>query len=329
MQSANPKVSIIILSYNQDAYIKKAIDSVIHQTYTNLEIIISDNGSTDSSKKIIKSYLDDKRVIFLDWEQNKSISLRHNQAVQKSSGDFVSILYGDDYYMPSKIEHQLKIFSSLTNEWAVVHGPGFELDNTTGAMQQIASTKAHGDCLAYLFERYADGFINPIAPLVRRKVFLEFQLYEDMFSEGESIYWRIATKYKFFYSEFPLVVMRFHEKNMGKAIKKNMDMHLVCLERLFNDKNFPANASQSYSKYKSNIIISNAWHCLRTNFEIIWAKKLILSSIKSYPRSLCNSRYAAGVFFILMPRWLIFITNRILDFVLRKKFIAPLKDYYN
>ena len=52
----NPKVSIIILSYNQDKFLKNSIDSVINQTYKNLEIIISDNGSTDNSKSIIEEY---------------------------------------------------------------------------------------------------------------------------------------------------------------------------------------------------------------------------------------------------------------------------------
>ena len=56
----NPKVSVIIMSYNQDEYIDSAIKSVINQTYKNLEIIISDNGSTDKSKEIIGNH---KKII--------------------------------------------------------------------------------------------------------------------------------------------------------------------------------------------------------------------------------------------------------------------------
>ena len=56
IKTFNPKVSIIILSYNQAEYIKEAISSALNQTYTNLEIIISDNGSTDSTKQIIKIF---------------------------------------------------------------------------------------------------------------------------------------------------------------------------------------------------------------------------------------------------------------------------------
>ena len=67
MQGFTPKISIIILSYNQAEYIQKAINSALTQTYQNLEIIISDNGSTDNTKQIIKSFLYDDRVIFLEY----------------------------------------------------------------------------------------------------------------------------------------------------------------------------------------------------------------------------------------------------------------------
>ena len=329
IKTFNPKVSIIILSYNQAEYIKEAIRSALKQTYTNLEIIISDNGSTDNTKQIIKSFLDDDRIIFLDYKENQSISLRQNQAAQKASGEYISLLYADDFYLPTKIEHQVEIFSSLSNEWGVVHGPGIELDNKSGSKQLISSTKAHGSCLVQLLKEYSDGFINPIAPLVRKKTYLEFPLYEDIFSEGESLYWRIALKYKFFYTDSPLVVMRYHDQNMGKAIKKNMEMHLICLDRLATSQDFPKDAVLPLVEYRSGIVFSNAWHCLRTNFEVAWAKKLILTSIKSTPKSLLSFRYFIGAMFILMPKKLIFYVNKIINTLSRKKFITPLEDYYN
>ena len=110
MTSTNPKVSVIILSFNQSEYIDEAIKSVLNQTYQNLEIIISDNGSTDSTQEIILSYMNDPRIIFLDHKENLSISLRQNQAANIATGEFISLLYADDYYLPSKIEHQVKKF---------------------------------------------------------------------------------------------------------------------------------------------------------------------------------------------------------------------------
>ena len=58
-------------------------------------------------------------MIFLDYKENQSISLRQNQAAKKASGEYISLLYADDYYLPNKIEHQVEIFSSLSNELAL------------------------------------------------------------------------------------------------------------------------------------------------------------------------------------------------------------------
>ena len=111
----NPKVTVIILSYNQDEYIADAIQSVIEQTYNNLEIIISDNGSTDNSKEIIREFLElDSRINFLDYTENYKITVRQNKAAQISTGDFISLLYGDDYYLPNKIERQIDAFKNLS-----------------------------------------------------------------------------------------------------------------------------------------------------------------------------------------------------------------------
>ncbi|HCK03686.1 MAG TPA: hypothetical protein DHV86_02820, partial [Methylophilaceae bacterium] len=151
MQGFAPKISIIILSFNQAEYIQDAINSALTQTYYNLEIIISDNGSTDNTKQIIKSFLYDERVIFLDYSENQSVSLRQNQAATKATGEFITLLYADDYYLPSKIEDQVRIFAALTEEWGVVHGPGMQLIDETGDLQLLPSTKAHGMCLKQLF----------------------------------------------------------------------------------------------------------------------------------------------------------------------------------
>ena len=81
-----PKVSIILLTYNQEKFIKKAIESVLSQTYQNIELIISNNGSTDRTATIIESFLPDKRIIFLNHKHNKNPNLRANQTLDLAQG---------------------------------------------------------------------------------------------------------------------------------------------------------------------------------------------------------------------------------------------------
>ena len=202
------KVTVIIFCYNQEDFIAKAIKSVTEQTYKNLEILISDNGSKDSSKKIISKFAElDSRIKFFDYEDNLSLSFRQNTLSKLSTGDFISLLYADDYYLKDKIKMQVDIFHDLSEEWGVVHGPGLRLFLDTGISEVEYTTQAHGYCLKDLFDKFSDGFINPISPLIRSNCYLENPSHESLWSEGECLFFRFAIKYKFFYLEQPLVVM--------------------------------------------------------------------------------------------------------------------------
>jgi glycosyltransferase involved in cell wall biosynthesis len=254
-----PLVSVIIMSYNQDLYIEQAITSVIEQTYQNLEIIISDNGSTDQSKSIIQKFLSDPRVRFLDYLENGYITKRQNAAAHQASGEFVSLLYGDDYYLPSKISNQIKIFHNLDETWGVVHGPGYMLTKSGSQVLDTDSIPVNGFCLQELLD-WRKGFINPIAPLVRASCYNKYLSYEEIFTEGEGLFLKFALEYKFYYHQNPEVVMRYHDNNMGKAILKNNKIYVYGLERIQTFKNFPSslisNANQSIAFQQFNTAIT-------------------------------------------------------------------------
>ena len=85
------KVSIILLTYNQEKFIRKAIESALSQTHKNIELIISNNGSSDNTASIIKSFLHDKRIIFLNYDHNEHPNIRTNQALDIATGDFYKL----------------------------------------------------------------------------------------------------------------------------------------------------------------------------------------------------------------------------------------------
>jgi len=106
-------------------------------------------------------------------------------------------------------------------------------------------------------------------------------------------------------------------------------MHLICLDRLIMSKEFPEDSFSAYHSYRSKIIFANVWHCFRTNFEIMWAKKLIVGSVVSYPKSALNLKYIPVLFYIFMPKKLIFYINKMINFIFKKKLFVPLEDYYH
>lgn len=101
------KVSVIIPTHNSEKYILECINSVINQTYKNLEIIIIDDKSTDDSVKLIKS-IKDKRIKLIELERNSGAAITRNKGIEASTGDYICFLDSDDYWKLKKIEKQVK-----------------------------------------------------------------------------------------------------------------------------------------------------------------------------------------------------------------------------
>lgn len=97
-----PFFSIIIPTYNRAHLIRRPIDSVIAQTYTNWELIIVDDGSTDDTKAIVESYHDD-RIRYI-WQENQERSVARNHGIQVANGEWICFQDSDDEYLPEHLE---------------------------------------------------------------------------------------------------------------------------------------------------------------------------------------------------------------------------------
>lgn len=103
-----PLVSVIMPNYNSEKYIKDSIESVLNQTYSNLELIIVDDISNDSSIKIIKEFVkSDKRVKFYQLDEKGGASKARNLAISKAKGKYVAFLDSDDLWKKEKLEKQI------------------------------------------------------------------------------------------------------------------------------------------------------------------------------------------------------------------------------
>lgn len=101
----NEKVSVIIPVYNGEKYINQAIESVLQQTYTNYEIIVVDDGSTDNSKQILSPYFDKIKYIY---QKNQGVATARNKGLEIATGNYIAFLDQDDYFLPNKLESQLQ-----------------------------------------------------------------------------------------------------------------------------------------------------------------------------------------------------------------------------
>lgn len=105
-------VSVIMPSYNTAKFIGESIKSVLSQTYTNLELIIVDDCSTDNTDETVKPFLADKRVKYLKNENNSGAALTRNRALREANGEWIAFLDSDDLWRPEKLEKQIAFMKS-------------------------------------------------------------------------------------------------------------------------------------------------------------------------------------------------------------------------
>ena len=110
-----PLVSVIMPSYNSKKYIKKAIDSVLEQTYSNFELIIVDGNSTDGTLDILDEYKKLDRRIKVIQDEGRGIGAALQLGCQIASGKFIARMDSDDIAINTRFEKQLKIFHSIPN----------------------------------------------------------------------------------------------------------------------------------------------------------------------------------------------------------------------
>jgi glycosyltransferase involved in cell wall biosynthesis len=135
-----PLVSVIIPSYNHASYIGKAIQSVLNQTYSNLEIIVVDNHSQDNTLKVINSFNSKVQIRFMEIRNNGVIAASRNMGIKEARGEWIAFLDSDDTWLPEKIEkvvaaassglgfdvvchNEYKVFENLPERKELRHGP--------------------------------------------------------------------------------------------------------------------------------------------------------------------------------------------------------------
>ena len=102
----NDKISVVMTSFNHEKYIKQAINSVLRQTYSNFELILVDDGSSDDTRKIIKKYNDDRLVTI--FKDNEGTSIATNTGIERAKGDWIALMSGDDICCPTRLEEEIK-----------------------------------------------------------------------------------------------------------------------------------------------------------------------------------------------------------------------------
>ncbi len=133
-------VSIIMPTYNCGRFIAESIRSVLAQTFTNWELIIVDDCSTDNTEDVV-TYFDDPRIHYLRNEQNKGAALTRNKALREAKGRYIAFLDSDDLWSPDKLERQIAFMEQ--NGYAFTYHDYTEIDEESMPLGVYVSGKMH------------------------------------------------------------------------------------------------------------------------------------------------------------------------------------------
>lgn len=204
------RFSIIIPLYNKAPYVRKAIDSVLGQTYQDFELVIVDDGSTDSSAEIAQRCIDGKSNCILQYQKNAGVSMARNKGVAVSHGDYLCFLDADDWWEPTFLREMDKLITDFPD--AGIYGTSYTIINETKHKTGIAPIGiAKGFERGYInyFKAYSEHLGMPLWPgsvCIPRRVFDEMQGFPEGVKLGEDfLLWvHVALKYKVAFLNQPL-----------------------------------------------------------------------------------------------------------------------------
>ena len=165
----NELVSIIMPSYNTGRFISDTINSVLSQTYTNWELIIVDDCSTDNTDEIVNPFLTDTRIKYLKNEKNSGAAVSRNRALREATGKWIAFLDSDDLWLPEKLEKQIEFMEKNGYSFSYTNYTEIDEDSAPNGVyvtgpQKISKTGMYNycwvGCLTVMYDAEKIGLIQ-------------------------------------------------------------------------------------------------------------------------------------------------------------------------
>jgi glycosyltransferase involved in cell wall biosynthesis len=221
-------ISVLMAVYNGEMYLREAIDSILQQSYTNFEFIIVNDGSTDSTAAILRSYTD-PRIRILHAEKNCGLIDSLNKGVAAAKGDYIARIDADDIAMPDRFARQVAYLQA--NPAIVLLGTGATIfgDNLVEKNMYYQHSNA---CIS-MYLLFRNVFIHS-SIMVKTEVLQEFPFEKEYYLAEDYMVWvKIAQKYKTACIKDALVRYREHETNITKV---KYDRHRETVYKIYAEQ---------------------------------------------------------------------------------------------
>ncbi len=192
-----PNVTVLMPVFNGEKYLRKAIDSILNQDYTNFEFLIINDGSTDKSTKIIKSY-NDKRIKLVNNPYNKGLVYSLNLGIEMAQGKYIARMDCDDISLPSRLKKQVDLlektkYALVASKIITIDKNGKELglwveDQRAITPEKIRSQLPKGNCLAHPSIMVRSNIIRKYLYNSNQNFYTEdYDLWLRMVSDGNNL----------------------------------------------------------------------------------------------------------------------------------------------
>ncbi len=208
----NVQVSVIIPTYNRGRMLAEAIDSVLAQTFTDFQLIVVDDGSTDNTTDILSAYQDE---IVCIRQENSGVSAARNRGINSASGDFIAFLDSDDLWLPEKLFHQVRFFNE--NKEALICQTE-ELWIRKGV--RVNPGNRHKKQSGMIFKpSLALCLVSPSAVMIKKRLFDEVGLFDESLPacEDYDLWLRIGCRFPIYLIDIPLITKRGGHKDQLSA----------------------------------------------------------------------------------------------------------------
>ncbi|MEA5567048.1 glycosyltransferase family 2 protein [Anabaena sp. UHCC 0399] len=249
-----PRVSVVIPAYNAMVYLPKTVDSVLKQTFTDFEVLIINDGSSDHILEWATG-LQDPRVKVISQE-NQGLPGARNTGIIHAQGEYIAFLDADDLWAPTKLEKQVhcldnKLTVGLVYTWTVlIDGQ----DNPTG---RIFASHPEGNVWQQLME--TNEMCNGSSSMVRRCCFDTVGLFDRSLKSAEDLdmWLRLSARYPFAVVKEPLTFYRQHSNSMSKNRERMIGSLRIVIEKTF--QSVPLDLLHLRNRAYASLNVGLAW----------------------------------------------------------------------
>jgi glycosyltransferase involved in cell wall biosynthesis len=197
-----PLVSVIIPAYNAEAFIEKTLNSVLSQTYQNLEVIVIDDGSQDRTVDLVTKFIQQDPRVSLLKQTNSGVAAARNLGIQKAKGELIAPIDADDLWYPENLKKQVQCLWNSDPSVGLTYAWSLDIDENDCPSGEFRSSTLEGNLFTILLVHYF--LANASSTVIHRSVFEKVGYYNENLRiqnaqgcEDWELYLRIAECYKF------------------------------------------------------------------------------------------------------------------------------------